>query len=133
MSRNARIALVAAVVAAAVIAFVVAKPGGGGSSSSSSTGAASTPGHQAAIPVVRVKGGKPVGGITDITVAKGGRVRFTVVSDVGDQIHVHGYDLEKDVPAGGRVSFSFLAKIDGIFVIELESRSEQIAQLKVTP
>jgi hypothetical protein len=31
------------------------------------------------------------------------------------------------------VSFSFPGKIDGIFVIELESRSEQIAQLKVTP
>jgi hypothetical protein len=31
------------------------------------------------------------------------------------------------------VSFSFPAKIDGEFVIELESRSEQIASLVVNP
>jgi hypothetical protein len=122
MPRNARIALVVAVVAAAVVAFIVASPGGGGGKSS-----------PAPIPVVRVKAGKPVGGIKDITVKEGGRVRFTVVSDVADEIHVHGYDLEKDVRAHGRVSFSFPGKIDGIFVIELESRSEQIAQLEVTP
>ena len=123
MSRNARIALVLAVVAAAVVAFIVANPGGGGGKSASSP----------TIPVVRVKAGKPVGGIKHITVKEGDRVRFTVISDLADEIHVHGYDLKKDVRAHGRVSFSFPGKIDGIFVIELESRSEQIAQLKVTP
>jgi hypothetical protein len=54
-----------------------------------------------------------------------------VVSDVSDEIHVHGYNFHKDVKKGGSVSFDFPAKIDGIFVIELESRGEQIASLQV--
>jgi hypothetical protein len=46
---------------------------------------------------------------------------------------VHGYDFHKNVRAGGKVSFSFPAKIDGVFVIELESRAQQIASLEVQP
>src|SRR5437588_13126074 len=80
-----------------------------------------------------VKGGKPVGGVKDITVKKGSPVRFSVTSDVADEIHVHGYNFHQDVVKGGTVSFSFPAKIDGDFVIELESRSEQIAALTVEP
>ena len=56
-----------------------------------------------------------------------------MTSDVADEIHVHGYDLHKDVTKGGTVSFDFPAKMDGGFVVELESRSEQIASLKVLP
>ena len=90
------------------------------------------PAKPAAIAIV-VKGGKPVGGVKDIEVNKGDRVRFTVQSDVADEIHVHGYDFMKDVEAGGRISFDFPANIDGSFVIELEGRKEQIADLKVNP
>ena len=39
----------------------------------------------------------------------GDRIQFSVTSDVADEIHVHGYDLKKDVPAGGSVRFSFPA------------------------
>jgi len=46
---------------------------------------------------------------------------------------VHGYDLKKDVPAGGTVRFSFPARIEGVFEAELEGRKEQIAQLTVNP
>ena len=60
-----------------------------------------------------VKNGKPVGGVKDITVKKGSRVRFSVMSDVADEVHVHGYDLHRDVEKGGTVSFDFPAKIDG--------------------
>ena len=42
-----------------------------------------------------MKGGKPVGGIKTITVNKGDQVRFVVNSDVGDEIHVHGYDFRR--------------------------------------
>ena len=45
-----------------------------------------------------------------------------MTSDVADEIHVHGYDLKKDVPAGGSVRFSFPASIEGVFEIELEGR-----------
>ena len=35
-----------------------------------------------------VQGGKPVGGVKDITVNKGQPVRFSVTSDVADEIHI---------------------------------------------
>jgi hypothetical protein len=85
------------------------------------------------VPQVNVVGGKPAGGIKTITFNKNDRVRFVVKSDVSDEIHVHGYDFKKTVKAGGKVTFSFPAKIDGEFVVELEGRAEQIAKLVVNP
>ena len=82
---------------------------------------------------VRVVNAKPVGGITKIEVEKGERVRFSVTSDVADEVDVHGDDHIKDVPAGGTVKFSFPATIAGGFEIELEHREEQIASLRVSP
>jgi hypothetical protein len=80
-----------------------------------------------------VKNGEPVGGVKDLEYSAGEQVRFTVDSDVADEVHVHGYDLMKDVPAGGSVSFSFPAEIEGIFEVELEGRKEQIAELRINP
>ena len=54
-------------------------------------------------------------------------------SDVSDEVHVHGYDLMKDVEAGQTVTFSFPADITGIFEIELEGAGKQIAELRVDP
>jgi plastocyanin len=138
MTTRARVALLAAVVAIAVVAFIVLKPGDSkkttsGSASTSSTQSGGTKSSKPVVPQVVVKGGKPVGGVKTITVNKGDQVRFVVNSDVSDEIHVHGYDFHKNVKAGGKVSFSFPAKIDGEFVIELESRGEQIISLVVNP
>jgi hypothetical protein len=55
------------------------------------------------------------------------------VSDTADEIHVHGYDLMKDVTKGGTIAFSFKGKIDGVFEVELEKRGQQIAELEVKP
>ena len=126
MAGRTRFGLLAAVVVIAVVAFVIAQSGGNDNKKTSS-GAGSKPVQ------ITVKGAKPVGGVKDITVKKGQRVRFTVKSDVADEIHVHGYNFKKDVPAGGKVSFDFPATIDGIFVIELENHRQQIAQLRVNP
>jgi hypothetical protein len=145
MTTSRRIALLAAVVAIAVVGFIILKPdhtrkkeAGSGQATTqpaSKGGTGTAPSKPAPPPVVQVKvqGGKPVGGIKTIDVNKGDHVRFAVISDVADEIHVHGYDFMKDVKAGGTVSFSFPAKIDGEFVIELEGRGEQIARLVVNP
>ena len=139
MSRGRRLALVGLVVVVAIVGFVIAKSGGSNNSKTTATTSTtngvtikgSTPQN---VPVqIVLKNGKPVGGVKKIKVNKGDPVRFTVTSDVADEIHVHGYDFHKDVKKGGGVSFDFPAKIDGIFVIELESRSEQIASLEVEP
>jgi hypothetical protein len=100
---------------------------GGGKSSSPTTTEASGP---VAI-AVEVKGGKPVGGIQRATAKKGQQVAIVVHSDVADEVHVHGYDLHKDVPAGGTVRIQFPATITGVFEAELESRKLQIVELTV--
>jgi hypothetical protein len=146
MTRNTRIAVLVGVVVLAVVAFVALKPsddkkttaGSTQPAATTTTGGSSTPSKPAKpapppVPQIVVKDGKPVGGIKTITVNKGDRVQFVVSSDVADEIHVHGYDFMKDVEAGGKVSFSFPAKIDGEFEAELEDRGEQILKLVVNP
>ena len=61
------------------------------------------------IETVRYSGGKVVGGLARLRFDKGDTARFRIASEVADEVHVHGYDLKKDVPAGGRVTFSFPA------------------------
>jgi hypothetical protein len=74
-----------------------------------------------------------VGGVRRLEYDSGDRVRFLVRSDVADEVHVHGYDVSKDVAAGGTVIFSFPADIEGVFEVELEQRHQQIAELRVNP
>jgi hypothetical protein len=123
MSSNAGRALAgAAIVVIAVVLLVVLKNGGG------DTGATTR-----GVTTIVVKNGKPAGGIAQLTYNKGEQVRFTVDSDVSDEVHMHGYDIMKDVKAGGSVSFDFPATIEGVFEAELEGRKEQILELTVNP
>jgi hypothetical protein len=85
------------------------------------------------VPTIVIRNGEPVGGIEELEFSAGDQVRFRVESDVADEVHVHGYDLMEEVPAGGTVSFDFPAEIEGIFEVELEGRKEQIAEVRVNP
>jgi hypothetical protein len=85
------------------------------------------------VPTVVVRGGEPVGGVAELAYSAGEEIRFEVVSDVADEVHVHGYDLTEEVPAGGTASFDFPAEIEGIFEVELEARGVQIAELRIDP
>jgi hypothetical protein len=85
------------------------------------------------VPTIVIRNGEPVGGVQELEYSAGEEIRFEVKSDVADEVHVHGYDLMKDVPAGGTVSFDFPAEIEGIFEAELEGRKEQILELRVNP
>jgi len=122
MGRNQRIGLLAAAVVIVVVAVIVI---GGGSDNKTKT--ASGP------QTVTVVNGKPDGGIKTITYNKGDTVDLTIKSDTADEIHIHGYDVHKDVKKGGSVHFTFPASIDGRFVIELENAGQQIASLQVEP
>lgn len=124
MSRNQRFVLLGlAVVVVVVAAVIIGTSGGSDDKSKAATGPVT----------IQVKDEKPVGGIRKIDVKKGDPVQFTVDSDSAQEIHVHGYDFHKDVPANGKVSFNFPAKIDGSFVIEIEEPGVQIAALNVSP
>ena len=77
--------------------------------------------------------GVPKDGIVRQSVTKGDRVVLVVKSDVADEIHVHGYDLMRDVAAGGTARLPFTATLPGVFEVELEGHGVQIAELTVNP
>ena len=85
------------------------------------------------VPVIEVKGGQPVGGVTELEVAKGDEIRFIVKSDVDEEVHMHGYDVSQDVTAGGKVEFKVPATIEGVFEVELEHSVVPIAEISVVP
>ena len=82
---------------------------------------------------VSVVGGAPKGGIVRATVDQGDRVRLVVTSDVADEIHLHCYDISRDVAAGGTVTLAFRATIPGRCEVELENRGIQIADITIEP
>jgi outer membrane lipoprotein SlyB len=82
---------------------------------------------------VRVVGGAPQGGIVRETVSQGDGVAIVVTSDVADEVHLHGYDISRDVAAGGTARLVFRATVPGRFEVELEDRSLQIADITVQP
>lgn len=123
-SNTKRVAAGIAVIVIAVVLLVVLKKDDSSKTTSNTGGKVTT---------IVIKHGKPVGGIADLTYNKGEQVRFKVDSDVSDEVHMHGYDIMKDVKAGGSVSFDFPATIEGVFEAELEGRKEQILELTVNP
>lgn len=82
---------------------------------------------------IDVVDGAPQGGIVRDTVDQGDRVLVVVKSDTADEIHVHGYDISRDVAAGGTARIVFRATLPGRFEVELENRGVQIADLTVQP
>jgi len=120
-SKYTRVAVGIAVLAIAVVLLVVLSNGGGSDSTTKG------------VTTIEIKDGKPVGGVAQLTYNEGEQVRFRVDSDVSDEVHMHGYDIMKDVEAGGSVSFDFPATIEGVFEAELEGRKEQILELTVNP
>ena len=156
MSRNYRIALVVVAVLVAVLAFVVASPGGDDDDSEQAaqtttttggSGDETTPTEEEVIPAVppdpaptriRIAGGEVVGGPKTITVEKGDRVRIVVTADAHDDIHLHGYDIEKEAGPGEPARFDFKASIEGQFemeshVAEDAGREPTVASVVVEP
>lgn len=87
---------------------------------------------------IQIRGGEVVGGPADITVTKGDRVLIVVSSDAPDDIHLHGYDIEKSVEPGKPARFSFTADVEGIFemeshVAEDAGRDPLVGKLTVEP
>ena len=132
MSRNQRIGLLVAAGVVVVVAIVVAVAGGGSDDTSTAGGTSTTTtstktsteqNHETApaepaVHRIEIKGGKPVGGVQDIKVTKGDQVTIVVSADAEDDIHLHGYDIEKPVEPGKPATFRFTADIEGIFEIE---------------
>jgi hypothetical protein len=80
-----------------------------------------------------VVNGQPRGGIVRASVDQGDRAVLVVRSDVADHVHLHGYDLMRNVAPGMPARLPFRATIAGRFEVELEDRGTQIAELSVEP
>jgi hypothetical protein len=76
-----------------------------------------------------LKGGK----VTRLEFKEGDTVKFRVVSPVAEEVHIHGYDIAKDLEPDKEITVSFPATIEGIFEIEYEHAGEQIGELRVEP
>ncbi len=140
MSRVLRTSLLLAAVVAAVLAFAVLRPEERPSTVSATPAPASetraapadeepspTPSPTPAPPLLKA------GSVRELSVRRGEKVSFRVRHSSDEEIHVHGYDITRPVPAGKTVSVSFPATIEGIFEIELEHSHTPIGSLRVEP
>jgi hypothetical protein len=85
------------------------------------------------VPTIQLEGGQPVGGVAELEFDQGDEIVFKVSSDVTDHIHLHGYDVMKDVTAGDTVTMRVPATISGVFEAELEESVVPIAEITVNP
>jgi hypothetical protein len=127
MSRAQRLSFLAIAVVIGVVAVVVIVASGGGSDDSSS-GAGSGSGSGSGSTVV-LEPGK----VQKLKYTQGDEVRFQVRSPKADEVHVHGYNIERELKPNQPTTIAFKATINGIFDIEVHSTDTQIGQLTVEP
>jgi hypothetical protein len=122
VSRTQRLSFfaIAAVVAIVAVVVIVAAGGGGGSSSDNAASGGRVP---------LLTQGK----VTKLQYTQGDQVKFRVRTDKDDEVHVHGYNIERETQGGKPLTLSFKATINGIFEIELHHADVQIGQLTVNP
>jgi len=160
MSNQQRIALVVAALVVAVVAFFIASPGddeepersasttpaqteseGDGSDDSAEpqpTETEPTAPPEPQIARINLRGGVVAGGVRTIDVVKGDIVRIVVTADAPDDIHLHGYDIEREVAPGQPARFRFKANAEGEFEIESHVAEDAgleplVARLVVSP
>jgi len=143
MSPRQRITFLAIAVVIAVVAVVVLADSSEDDSEPDQAAATATatstptPGEETGTPTPTPTPRPPppltAGKVAELQFTEGETVRFRVRSETPEEIHVHGYDLTKDVRTGQTVTMSFKATITGIFEIEFEHSGEQIAELRVEP
>jgi hypothetical protein len=82
---------------------------------------------------VVVESGRPRGGIARPTITQGDRVVLVVRTDAGEEVHLHGYDIEKPVTPGTPVRIPFTARLPGRFELELHHPDALLAVIEVRP
>jgi FtsP/CotA-like multicopper oxidase with cupredoxin domain len=95
-----------------------------------------SPGEETPTPTATPKPQPPLldgSKVVKLEFKQGDTVKFRVVSDTPEEVHIHGYDIAKDLEPGKVTTVSFPADITGIFEIEYEGQGKQIAELRVDP
>jgi hypothetical protein len=101
------------------------------SATSTSEATTSTAGFSGKLIEIRVIGDQVETAERRVTVATGEKVRIRVQSDVADEVHVHSYDLKKDVAPGKPAVIEFTADVPGSFEVELEEAHRKLIDLQV--
>jgi FtsP/CotA-like multicopper oxidase with cupredoxin domain len=70
---------------------------------------------------------------SEISATEGDQVTLRMSSQSPAEVHVHGYDLEKEVEPSEPATLSFQANITGRFEIEDHETEEELGTLVVTP
>jgi hypothetical protein len=83
--------------------------------------------------VIVVDQGRPRGGIKRPALAKGEKVVLVVRADAGEDVHLHGYDIERPVTPGKPVRIPLTANLPGRFELELHHPDALLAVLEVRP
>ena len=91
------------------------------------------PAAQAKVITIRVVGGVPQGGIQRPTIDQGDKVVLVVRTDSGEAVHLHGYNIEKEIVPGTPLRLPFTANIAGRFEFELHPTDTLLAVLEVKP
>jgi FtsP/CotA-like multicopper oxidase with cupredoxin domain len=144
MSRNQRLTFLGVAVAIAVIAVVIFIASGSGPEETSeqadatpvATPTATASGSATPTPTPTAKPQPPLlqaGSVKKLSYNEGDTVTFRVRHDAPEEVHVHGYNIKKELEPGKTATVSFKASITGIFEVELEHSAEQLAELRVNP
>jgi hypothetical protein len=122
-------------VAAVALALVLPLAGCAGkappASGASSSGTAAGSSTAAKDIVVTVTHGKASGNTGRVPVKVNTRVTIQIASDTADEVHLHGYDIEKELVPGKPTTLSFVADQTGIFEVELHKADVVILHLQV--
>jgi plastocyanin len=102
------------------------------SSSSSAAGTTASPTSDAVEIKVTVSGGKVAPRPSIHKIKKGQTVRIIVTSDKADEVHVHGYEKEKELVAGEPGTIEFTADETGRFEVETHKQGLQLFQFEVS-
>jgi FtsP/CotA-like multicopper oxidase with cupredoxin domain len=145
MSQRQRFTFLAIAIVIAVVAIVVLaggsddenEPGGTAATATATpTETAESPGEESTPTPTPTPKPPPLltaDRVTKLEATEGETVKFRVRSDEPEEVHVHGYNIAKDIEPGQTVTMSFKADINGSFEIEFEHSHTQIAELKVEP
>jgi hypothetical protein len=141
MTTTSRIAIVLAVVGVLVAGFFVLRTADKSSTqtsapvvsqphaqASNSKQSVAQPTDQPRNAVIRLRNGKPVGGIAKISVRKDQTVRLQIKTDSDVEIHLHGYDITKNALPAQPALFVFKAKLEGVFEIEIHSHDQELSE-----
>jgi hypothetical protein len=76
--------------------------------------------------------GEAAGDTGRVQVAEGTSITLVVTSDTADEVHVHGYDVEKALSPGTPATLQFTADVAGVFEVELHHAGTVLLRLQVS-